>query len=48
MPGPRKVGARRVYDVDELRAAFKSLPKDEEQGQAEAGAADDPWSGVSL
>lgn len=28
MPTPRKIGERKVYDVDELRAAFKSLPVD--------------------
>lgn len=30
MPQPRKVQSRLVYDVDELRAAFKSLPHKEE------------------
>jgi predicted DNA-binding transcriptional regulator AlpA len=30
MPRPRKVGTRKIWDVDELRAAFKSLPKDGE------------------
>lgn len=28
MPKPRKIDGRRVWDVDELRAAFKSLPRD--------------------
>jgi hypothetical protein len=30
MPRPKKIGARKVYDVDELRAAFKSLPTEGE------------------
>lgn len=39
MPRPRMIGSRRVWDVDELRAAFKCLPKD---GEAE----DETWSDV--
>lgn len=39
MPRPRKIGSRLVWDVDELRAAFKSLPRD--------GECDDIWSSVS-
>lgn len=31
MPRPRKVGSRRIYDVDELRAAFKALPHEAEE-----------------
>ena len=26
MPSPRRLDGRRVYDVDELRVAFKALP----------------------
>ena len=32
MPRARLIGARKVWDVDELRAAFKSLPRDGEAG----------------
>lgn len=39
MPSPRMIGGRKVWDVDEIRAAFKSLPKD---GEAE----DDTWADV--
>lgn len=28
MPGPRRIGSRLVWDVDEVRAAFKALPRD--------------------
>ena len=28
MPRPRIVGARRIWDVDELDAAFKALPRE--------------------
>lgn len=28
MPQPRVINTRRVWDVDELRAAFKCLPKE--------------------
>lgn len=30
MPAPRVIGNRRVWDVDDLRAAFKTLPRDGE------------------
>jgi hypothetical protein len=43
MPSPRVVGGKLVYDVDELRAAFKALPhRDEEAGDGE----DDTWADV--
>lgn len=32
MPAPRMVRTRKIWDVDELRAAFKSLPRDGEGG----------------
>ena len=28
MPRPRVVGARRIWDVDELDPAFKALPRE--------------------
>lgn len=41
MPRPRMIGIRKVWDVDELRAAFKSLPRDgepdEDQSWADVG-----------
>jgi predicted DNA-binding transcriptional regulator AlpA len=30
MPRPRMINSRKVWDIDELRAAFKCLPKDGE------------------
>lgn len=30
MPRPRMINTRKVWDVDELRQAFKSLPRDGE------------------
>ena len=30
MPRPRMINSRKVWDVDELRAAVKSLPRDGE------------------
>jgi hypothetical protein len=35
MPRPRKLDGRMIYDVDELRAAFKSLPHDGDASEAE-------------
>jgi hypothetical protein len=40
MPWPRRVDGRLVYDVDELRSAFKELPH---AGQSEA----DTWADVA-
>jgi hypothetical protein len=41
MPNPRKIDGRLVYDVDELRAAFKAMPHDgDETGRI------DTWSDV--
>lgn len=31
MPQPRRIERRKVWDVDELRAAFKSLPRQGEE-----------------
>lgn len=39
MPEPRIVGGKRVYDVDELRAAFKAMPH---RNNADEGS--DTWS----
>ncbi len=45
MPRPRLAGGRRIWDVDELDLAFKSLPR--EGGEAEvifADGAGDSWA----
>lgn len=34
MPSPRLINRRKIWDVDELRSAFKSLPKDGELKEA--------------
>mgnify|MGYP000025197840 FL=1 len=39
MPRPRLIHSRKVWDVDELRTAFKTLPKD---GERE----DETWADV--
>lgn len=41
MPPPRMVKTRKIWDVDELRAAFKSLPRD---GEAKGA---DTWADVA-
>lgn len=41
MPPPRLIGDRRVWDVDDLRAAFKSLPRD---GEPQGGSS---WADVA-
>jgi hypothetical protein len=38
MPSPRRLDGRTIWDVDELRAAFKALPHDGESEKAESWA----------
>ena len=40
-PKPRLIDSRRVWDIDDLDAAFKSLPIEDEKGDA-----DNPWDAV--
>lgn len=40
MPTPRQLDGRRVYDVDELRAAFKALPHEDASDDGEI----DTWA----
>jgi hypothetical protein len=40
MPSPRRVDGRNIWDVDELRAAFKALPH---EGESETV---DSWADV--
>ena len=44
MPPPRLAGARRVYDLDELRAGFKALPH--ASGEPDDVRDMDPWGAV--
>jgi hypothetical protein len=44
MPEPRIVGGKLVYDVDELRAAFKALPH---RGQDPEDAEGDTWADLT-
>lgn len=41
MPRPRLLGSRRIWDVDDLDAAFKSLPKEGDAGEV------DTWADVA-
>jgi hypothetical protein len=41
MPAPRRIDNRLVYDVDELRTAFKSMPHDGNESNEE-----DTWADV--
>lgn len=38
MPSPRRIDGRVVWDVDELRAAFKTLPHEGESEMADSWA----------
>jgi hypothetical protein len=38
MPSPRRLDGRNIWDVDELRAAFKVLPHDDESEKANSWA----------
>lgn len=43
MPRPRIIGARRVWDIEELDLAFRALPREPSETEA-AGA--DAWADV--
>jgi hypothetical protein len=36
MPSPRRIDGRLVYDVDELRAAFKAIPHENEKVEVDS------------
>jgi hypothetical protein len=38
MPSPRRLDGRKIWDVDELRAAFKALPHVHEDEKADSWA----------
>jgi hypothetical protein len=38
MPSPRRIDGRLIYDVDELRAAFKAMPHENENLEADSWA----------
>jgi hypothetical protein len=38
MPSPRRLDGRNIWDVDELRAAFKAFPHLEESDKANSWA----------
>jgi len=38
MPSPRRIDGRTIWDVDELRAAFKALPHEGEMERANSWA----------
>ncbi len=38
MPSPRRLDGRNIWDVDELRAAFKALPHNDESVKADTWA----------
>lgn len=43
MPRPRVAGGRRIWDVEELDLAFKSLPREGGEGEAGIQSAKDSW-----
>lgn len=40
MPKPRRIGSSRLWDIDDLDAAFKALPLEGDKGNVEAP---NPW-----
>jgi hypothetical protein len=38
MPSPRRLDGRNIWDVDELRAAFKALPHVDDDNEADSWA----------
>ena len=44
MPRPRLAGSRRIWDVEELDAAFRDLPREGEDGQPMQEVTENSWS----
>jgi len=44
MPRPRIVGTRRIWDIEELDAAFRALPREAGDGDGAGSVNDDSWS----
>jgi predicted DNA-binding transcriptional regulator AlpA len=43
MPRPKRIGSRKVWDVEEVQAAFKALPHDKQIDDGDT----DTWSDVA-
>jgi len=43
MPQPKRIGSRKVWDVDEVHAAFKALPHEKQIDEGEP----DSWSDLA-
>jgi hypothetical protein len=43
MPRPRVIGARRVWDIDDLDAYFRALPFEEGAASLSAAGDENPW-----
>ncbi|MFN3746471.1 MAG: helix-turn-helix transcriptional regulator [Hyphomicrobiaceae bacterium] len=44
MPRPRLAGSRRIWDIEELDAAFRDLPREGEDGQPVKEVTENSWS----
>jgi hypothetical protein len=44
MPRPRRLGSRKVWDVDELDVAFKALPRDGEDEDCPKNITSSSWT----
>lgn len=44
MPRPRIAGSRRIWDIEELDAAFKALPREGGDEAAFGGSSNNSWS----
>jgi excisionase family DNA binding protein len=45
MPRPRLAGSRRIWDIDEIDAAFRDLPREGEDGEpVEEAINENSWS----
>lgn len=44
MPRPRLAGTRRIWDIDEIDAAFRDLPREGVDGQPMLEVTENSWS----
>ena len=46
MPRPKRVDGRKIWDLEEVRLAFKALPAEDEATSSADGAEPNEWDGA--
>ena len=47
MPRPKLVGSRKIWDLEEVRLAFKALPAENDEGEVRDGFEANEWDCVA-